>query len=194
MTGFGRTGKPFGYQHWDLEPDILVGGKGMAGGYAPLGGVFAKEAIGEAIDGAGYGMMFHTFGAHPGACAASAEVLRIMADDGLVERCARMGAVLKAKLTNAFSNHPHVAEVRGLGLLQAIELVADRDKMTPYAEAEQVADRVVASALAGGAFFYGGGTGEFRDAVCMGPPFTVTEEELDVLVETLFNAVNEVTM
>ncbi|MDH3644101.1 MAG: aminotransferase class III-fold pyridoxal phosphate-dependent enzyme, partial [Gammaproteobacteria bacterium] len=80
MTGFGRTGLPFGYQHWDICPDILVSGKGLAGGYAPLGGVFATEEIGAAIESSDMTVMFHTFGAHPAACAAAAEVLNIMVE------------------------------------------------------------------------------------------------------------------
>ena len=94
MTGFGRTGKRFGYQHWDITPDILVGGKGMAGGYAPLGGIFATEAIGNVLQEAGLNVMFNTFGAHPAACAAASEVLSIMVEENLVERSARMGELM----------------------------------------------------------------------------------------------------
>ena len=71
MTGFGRTGMPFGFQHWAIEPDIFVSGKGLAGGYAPITGVFATSAIADPIAAAGMNVMFHTFGAHPAACAAA---------------------------------------------------------------------------------------------------------------------------
>ena len=193
MCAFGRTGKPFGHQHWPIEPDILVGGKGLAGGYAPLGCVFATEAIGAAIDAAGYNMMFHTFGAHPAACAAAAEVLNILVRDDLVARSARLGSQLTDRLNNAFSNHPHVAEVRGRGLLQAIEVVADRDPHRPYPLEDQIANRIVARGLENGVFFYGGGTGEFRDVVCMEPPFIIDETHLDQMTGTLLDAVNHVT-
>lgn len=192
MTGFGRTGLPFGHQHWPVAPDLLVGGKGMAGGYAPLGGVFATEAIGTAIDAAGYNVMFHTFGAHPGACAAAAEVLSIMAEENLVERARQLGDRLATRLKEAFSNHPHVAESRGRGLLQGIEIVADRGTLAPFPKTDQIAARVVQAALGRGVFFYAGGTGEFRDAILLGPPFIVTENEIDTMAEVLREAVDEV--
>ncbi|MCZ6617128.1 MAG: aminotransferase class III-fold pyridoxal phosphate-dependent enzyme [Gammaproteobacteria bacterium] len=193
MTGFGRTGTPFAFQHWDITPDILVAGKGLAGGYAPLGGVFASENVGTAIGSAGMNVMFNTFGAHPAACAAGAEVLTIMVEENLVERSAEMGALLQKRLIDTFSNHPHVAEVRGRGLLQAIEIVRERDTLTPFDEADNVSNRIVANALKKGVFFYGGGTGEVRDIVCMGPAFIIEEQHIETMVEVLLESLNEVT-
>ncbi|MEM8766345.1 MAG: aminotransferase class III-fold pyridoxal phosphate-dependent enzyme [Pseudomonadota bacterium] len=190
MTGFGRTGKPFGYQHWDFEPDILVGGKGLAGGYAPLGGVFASTAIGEAIREAEMNVMFHTFGAHPAACAAAAEVLNILTEENLVERAALMGEKLQNALRDRLGQHPHVAEVRGRGLLQAVEIVADRDSLEPFPEADGISGRIVAEGLKEGVFFYGGGTGDYRDVVCMGPPFIIEDEHVAVMADTLATAIN----
>jgi adenosylmethionine-8-amino-7-oxononanoate aminotransferase len=192
MTGFGRTGQPFGYQHWPVTPDILVAGKGLAGGYAPLGGVFATEAIGNAIESAGMNVMFHTFGAHPAACAAAAEVLTIMQEESLVERARLMGEELQQKLLATFAQHPHVAEVRGLGLLQAIEVVRDRDSLELYEESAQITRRIVSRALEAGVFFYGGGTGTVRDIICLGPPFTIESSHIDTMAEVLLDAVNQV--
>ncbi len=193
MTAFGRTGKHFGFQHWYITQDNLMAVKELAGGYAPLGGVFATETVGKAIQEAGMNVMFNTFGAHPAACAAGAEVLTIMVEENLVERSARMGTLLQKTLTNAFSNHPHVAEVRGRGLLQAIEIVKERDKLTPFERTDNITNRIVGNALKKGVFFYGGGTGEVRDIVCMGPPFIIEERHIETMVEVLLNAVNEVT-
>ena len=192
MTGFGRTGTKFGFQHWDITPDILVSGKGLAGGYAPLGGVFASSMVGEAIAEAKLNVMFHTFGAHPAACAAAAEVLRIMIEEDLVTRARESGVKLAEKLQARLGQHPHVAEIRGRGLLQAIEIVRDRDTLEPYPEADNISGRVVANALKQGVFFYGGGTGEFRDMVCMGPPFIIDDSHIDTMVETLASAVESV--
>jgi adenosylmethionine-8-amino-7-oxononanoate aminotransferase len=192
MTGFGRTGKPFAFQHWPFSPDILISGKGLAGGYAPLGGVYATDAIATAIEAAKLNVMFHTFGAHPAACAAAAEVLTILVEEQLVERARKMGSLLQAKLLSRLADHPHVAEVRGRGLLQAVEIVEDRSSLTPYPESDQIATRVVASALKEGVFFYGGGTGEIRDIVCMGPPYIVEESHLDQMVEALSRAIDSV--
>lgn len=193
MTGFGRTGRDFGFQHWPITPDILVSGKGLAGGYAPLGGVFGTEKIGAALESAGYGVMFNTFGAHPAACAAAAEVLTIMREENLVARAAVLGERLTALLNDAFGNHPHVAEVRGRGLLQAIEIVRDRDTLEHFPQADDITNRVIAKALQKGVFFYGGGTGEVRDIVCMGPPFIIDEAALADMVSVLKETVDEVT-
>ncbi len=193
MTGFGRTGKRFGYQHWPITPDVLVSGKGLAGGYAPLCGIFATAKVGQPIVDAGMNVMFHTFGAHPAACAAADEVLRIMSEEALIARAAEMGDHLSRRLTETFSNHPHVAEVRGRGLLQAIEIVADRGTLEPFAADARITDRVLGAGLERGVFFYPGGTGEVRDIVCMGPPFTVTEAEIDHMVDVLHESLDAVT-
>ena len=190
MTGFGRTGLPFGYQHWDIRPDILVSGKGLAGGYAPLGGVFATEEIGAAIEAAGMAVMFNTFGAHPAACAAAAEVLEIIVEEDLVDRAAQMGKALRQRLLEAFADHPNVAEVRGVGLLQAIEVVKDRQTLEPFPAADAVSNRIVGAGIERGVFYYGGGTGEVRDIVCMGPPFIIDHGHIDSMVEVLIDSVN----
>ena len=193
MTGFGRTGERFGYQHWAGTPDVLVAGKGLASGYAPLTGVFATEAIGAAIDGAGWNVMFHTFGAHPAACAAANEVLAILDEEGLVARAAQLGEQLQARLRSELADHPHVAEVRGRGLLQAVEIVADRSTLTPYPEAADMAGRVAAAALRHGVWFYAGGTGPVRDIVMIGPPFTLSEAQVEQIVTALAAAIDEAT-
>lgn len=190
MTGFGRTGRNFACQHFHIEPDILVAGKGLAGGYAPIGGIFASNAIGDAIRGAGYSVMFHTFGAHPAACAGAAEVLAILAEERLVEQSAQLGQYLQEGLLERLADHPHVAEVRGLGMLQAIEVVADRDTLVPFAEAANLTGNIISAGLERGVFYYGGGTGAVRDVVCLGPAFTTTRAELDVMADVLLQAVD----
>ncbi len=192
MTGFGRTGLDFGFQHWDFEPDILISGKGLAGGYAPLGGVFAREAIGSAIENAGYQVMFNTFGAHPAACAAAAEVLNILREEDLVNTSRDQGAYFHNALNDAFAGHPNVAEVRGRGLFAAIEVVANTESLEKFPVDAAVSGKIVVNGLKNGVFFYGGGTGEIRDIICMGPPLTITEDEIDVVVSTLRKSVDEV--
>lgn len=191
MTGFGRTGRNFAYQHWGGEPDVLVAGKGLASGYAAITGIFATEAIADAIDGAGLNVMFHTFGAQPAACAAADQVLAILADEGLVGRAAKLGDRLLADLRGALGNHPHVAEVRGQGLLLALEIVQERSTLTCYPEAAGVTGRVVAAGLRHGVCFYPGGTGTVRDIVVLGPPFTITEAHIDRIVAALTAAIDE---
>ena len=192
MTGFGRTGSKFGYQHWPIEPDILVGGKGLAGGYAPLGGVFATEKIGGAIESAGFQVMFNTFGAHPAACAAATEVLNIMQEENLVESAKVKGEYLLERLNDSLSQHPNLGEVRGKGLLAAVELVKDRETLEHFPEELSITDKIVSRGLKKGVFFYGGGTGNVRDLVCFGPTFTITESQLDQVVDTFIDCVNDV--
>lgn len=192
MTGFGRTGKCFGYQHWDIEPDLLVAGKGLAGGYAPIVGIFARNDIAETIAAADMNVMFHTFGAHPAACAAATEVLRILSDEHLVARAEQMGDLLRARLEERFAQHPNVAEIRGRGLLQALEIVADRDTLEPFPATAEITNRVVGAALRKGVFFYGGGTGVIRDIICLGPPFIIDETDIDRMVSVLGEALDEV--
>jgi hypothetical protein len=193
MTGFGRTGERFGFQHWPIEPDVLVAGKGLAGGYAPIAGVFATTKVAQPIAAAGQSVMFHTFGAHPAACAAACEVLKILTEEHLVDRAARMGDRLARRLHEAFDAHPHVAEVRGRGLLQAIEVVADRETLEPFPEDARITDRIVGAALARGVFFYPGGTGAVRDILCLGPPFTIEEADVERMASVLLDSVNDVT-
>ncbi|MCX7064994.1 MAG: aminotransferase class III-fold pyridoxal phosphate-dependent enzyme [Proteobacteria bacterium] len=192
MTGFGRTGKPFGFQHWDIEPDIFVSGKGLAGGYAPITGVFATSAVADPIAAAGMNVMFHTFGAHPAACAAANEVLRLMTQEQLLQRVVTTGERLQRRLKEVLGNHPNVAEVRGRGLLQAIEIVKDRASLEPFDVSANITNRLVGTALKRGVFFYGGGTGDIRDILCMGPPFIIGDTEIELMVRVLSESLDEV--
>lgn len=194
MTGFGRTGTRFGYQHWDFMPDILVGGKGLAGGYAPITAVASTEKVAQALASAGFDVMFHTFSAHPAACAAADKVLQILDEEDLIAQVAPKGSMLMTQLQGAFSNHPHVAEIRGKGLLQAIEIVENRDTLKPYEANKRIGGRVANLALEKGVSFYPGGNGIVQDVVVIGPPFTIDEEQISVIVRTLSEAIDEVTL
>jgi adenosylmethionine-8-amino-7-oxononanoate aminotransferase len=113
-------------------------------------------------------------------------------EEELVARAALMGAMLLERLQEAFREHPHVSEVRGRGLLQAIEIVSDRETLTPFPAEAQITQRVVAAALDRGVFFYAGGTGEMRDIVCLGPPFIIEERHVDQMVSVLRQSVDAV--
>ena len=192
MTGFGRTGAKFAHQHWGVTPDILVSGKGLAGGYAAICGVFATREVAAPIVEAGFDVMFHTFAALPSACAAADAVLGILEREHLVERAAVLGARLADQLNNRLGQHPNVAEVRGLGLLQAVEIVRDRETLEPFDQGERITNRIVGQGLKHGVFFYPGGTGAVRDILCLGPPFVATEAEIDLMAEVLSRSIDEV--
>lgn len=191
MTGFGRTGRNFAIEHWGVTPDILVGGKGLSGGYAAMGGVYTTEAVVAPIAAAGHNFMFFTFGAQSSACAISDRVLQIMEDENLVERSAKLGNVLASKLHAEFDDHPHVSEIRCLGLFAGIELVADRSPKSWYPASSGFAAKVVAEGIANGIWVYPAGAGQpVQDAVMIGPPFTVTEDDLDTIVSALRRAID----
>jgi adenosylmethionine-8-amino-7-oxononanoate aminotransferase len=194
MTGFGRTGRAFGIDHWGVVPDILVGGKGLSGGYAPMGGVYTRTAITQTLADKGQGFMFFTYGAHSSACAISDRVLQLMQDEALVPRCESVGAALKARLTDVFADHPHVSQVRGLGLMLGVELVAERDPHRWFPAGARLAQSVVQQALARDVWVYPAGAGDpVQDAVMLGPPFTISDGELDRLVDVLVASVDAAT-
>jgi adenosylmethionine-8-amino-7-oxononanoate aminotransferase len=184
MSGFGRTGRKFAVDHWGVTPDIMTGGKGLAGGYAPIGGVYATDAVIEPMIEAGMDMMFYTFTGHHASCAIADQVLEIMEREDLVARAARMGDLLRERLAR-LEAHPNVAEVRGLGLLQAVELVRDKETLERFPASERFVQRVSSIGLQKGVFFYPAGSGEAQDIVLLGPPFTITEDEIDMLATVL---------
>ncbi len=188
MTGFGRTGRRFGVDHWGIEPDVLVSGKGLSSGYAPIAGVFAREEVVAPIAERGDDVMFYTYSAHPGACAAACAVLDILEREHLVERAAKLGEQLRERL-EGLAQHPNVAEVRGRGLLFGVELVRDRETLEPFPASAGLTGKVVGAGLGEGVFFYPGGSGAARDVVVLGPPFIVGEPDLDQIASVLERAI-----
>lgn len=188
MTGFGRTGRPMAVDHWGVVPDILVGGKGLTGGYAPMGGLFAREEVIEPIAARGDELMFFTYSGHPASCAAASTVLRILEDEKLVERCAERGARLRARL-EPLASHPHVAEIRGRGLLLGVEIVKDRDGLEPFPAEAGITGKIVAAGLGEGVFFYPGGCDPARDVITLGPPFVIGDAEIDRIAVALEAAI-----
>ncbi|MEO8538153.1 MAG: aspartate aminotransferase family protein [bacterium] len=190
MSGFGRTGKRFAVEHWNVEPDILVGGKGLAGGYAPMGGVYATDEVVAPLVAERQDLMFYTFSAHPASCAAADKVLEIMEREDLVARSERMGALLRERLAG-IESHPNVAEVRGLGLMLGVEFVKNRQTMERFAPEARFAAKVQSAGLKHGVFFYASGSGPVQDALLIGPPFTINGEDIDLMVDTLAVAIDE---
>ncbi|MDO8289747.1 MAG: aminotransferase class III-fold pyridoxal phosphate-dependent enzyme [Parvibaculum sp.] len=190
MVGFGRTGKRFAAEHFGLEADIMVAGKGLAAGYAPICGVFATDAVVAPLAEKGIAPMFYTYSGHPGACAAADKVLEIMEREDLVARSAEKGEALRTRLEAALGQHPNVAEIRGRGLFFGLEIVADRETLDMYPIEKAMTQRIVAAGLKDGVFFYSGGTGAVRDIICIGPAFNVEDGELDHMVEVLKRAID----
>ena len=185
MTGFGRTGVDFSSNFYNLRPDILVAGKGMAGGYAAISGTYSTDEIADSILKAGYEVMFHTFAALPQSCAASTTVLKILRRENLCEGVNPLGEQLKQKLISELGQHPLVAEIRGQGLLIGVEIVKEKEGLISFDEKEKITNQIVGKGLENGVFFYPGGTGEYRDIICLGPAFIINEEDINLMVSTL---------
>lgn len=191
MTGFGRVGEDFASNLYDIEPDILIAGKGMGGGYAAIGGTYSTDRIADSIQAAGYEVMFHTFAALPQSCAASAEVLKILREENLCQKVPSLGEKILDQLNSEIGQHPHVAEIRGKGLLIGIEIVEDKSSLKPFDESKKITTQVMAKGLEKGVFLYPGGTGEYRDIICLGPAFIIGDAEINLMVKALKESIDQ---
>ena len=188
MTGFGRTGRWFATEWSGVVPDIMTCGKGMSGGYVPVGGVLAAERVVSALARSPGGFVHgFTFSHNPVTAAACLATLEILEKEGLVERAALMGGKALARLA-ALGSHPHVGDVRGRGLMIGVEVVADKEARRPFRRAEGRAEAVAAEAFRRGLVTYpggGGASGRDGDVVMLAPPFVVTEAELEEMAAIL---------
>ena len=196
MTGVGRTGRPLALERWGVTPDLVVLAKGLSSGYAPVGAVLAHRKIPDAIqNGSGRFVHGHTYGQHPVSMAVGAAVLRHMEEHGLVERSDRMGQILIARLFDALADLPVIGDIRGVGLFAGVELVANPATKEPFPAELRVAERIGAEAFRRGLVTYpgsGGVDGSRGDHILVCPPFVITEEEIEILVETLRQAIETV--
>ena len=196
MTGFGRTGRWFGIDHSEVQPDILVAAKGATSGYTPFGFAAASGEVHDAIIGGGGFVHGFTYSHHVVGSAVAAEVLRILETEALVDASAAKGERLRARLQSALGDHPHVGEIRVHGLFAGLELVADREPREPFPRSEKVAERIVRGARAKGLLVYSGtgmADGTNGDAILFGPPFVVTDDELATIVARLAEAIDLAT-
>jgi adenosylmethionine-8-amino-7-oxononanoate aminotransferase len=186
------VGEDFASNLYDIEPDILIAGKGMGGGYAAIGGTYSTDKIADSIQAAGYEVMFHTFAALPQSCAASAQVLKILREESLCEKVPTLGEKILDKLNSEIGQHPNVAEIRGKGLLIGIEIVEDKSTLKPFDESRKITSKIMEKGLEEGVFLYPGGTGEYRDIVCLGPAFIIGDTEIDLMVNALKKSIDAV--
>jgi adenosylmethionine-8-amino-7-oxononanoate aminotransferase len=186
VTGWGRTGRTFGIEHWDAEPDLIVTAKGLAGGYLPLSAVIFSDEIGAAFAEARTPFVHNlTYEAHPVAAAAALAVVGIIDRDGLVENARRRGERLFGRLHALAGAEPLIGDVRGKGLLAAVELVADRTTKRPLDPGLSAAKRLQRLARDRGLMIYpgAGGDGTAGDQVLVSPPLVVTDDEVDLIVD-----------
>jgi len=194
MCGMGRTGTRHAWEQEGIAPDIQAIAKGLGGGYQPIGAMLASGAIIDTIrQGSGAFQHGHTYLAHPMACAAALGVQQVISEERLLDNVKVLGAHLERRLTERFGNHRHVGDIRGRGLFQAIELVADRATRTSFDPALKLNQRIKAAAFEGGLACYPmGGTvdGRIGDHVLLAPPYIATAEDIDMIVDRLGHAVD----
>jgi adenosylmethionine-8-amino-7-oxononanoate aminotransferase len=194
MCGMGRTGTLHACEQEGVVPDLMTIAKGLGGGYQPIGAVLAQKAIVDAFErGSGLFQHGHTYLGHPVACAAALAVQQVIVRDDLLAAVRRQGEGLAARLAAALGEHPNVGDLRGRGLFRGIELVADRASKAPFDPALRLHARIKAQAMARGLMVYPmGGTidGQRGDHVLLAPPFTVSDGELDAIVERLAQALD----
>jgi len=195
MTGFGRTGRWFGLDHWAVRPDMLVAAKGATSGYWPFGFVAASDEVHATVTGGSGFIHGFTYSHGPVAAAVAGEVLRILESEQLVEASATKGERLLGRLRDRLGDDPHVGEIRGRGLLIGIELVADRATREPFPRAARITEAVVRAARDRGLLVYSGtgnANGIDGDTILLGPPFTISDAELELVVERLAEAIESV--
>jgi adenosylmethionine-8-amino-7-oxononanoate aminotransferase len=194
LTGMGRTGAWFAFEHFDLMPDIMAVGKGLSGGAAPLSAMIAKrEIVDQIAEGSGFFNHAQTYSHTPVICAAGLATLRYLKRHRLVERCRELESLFFQKLSR-LRDHWAVGDIRGKGLLAGIEFVQDRTTREPFPRAERFAERVASKAFEKGLILWpnvGHVDGINGDVIMVAPPFIITEEQLTELVALFESSLNE---
>jgi adenosylmethionine-8-amino-7-oxononanoate aminotransferase len=199
MSGMGRSGRNFAIDHWNVMPDILVAAKGLASGYAPLGAVIVSQHVVEVI-ASGTGSFIHgfTYSSHPISLAAGRAVLGVIKRNQLVdgadsEREATIASKLKQRLAD-LRDLSSVGDVRGIGLLWAIEFVSDKSDKTPFPLEQNFSGRVGQAAVERGLLVYpvqGCANGDCGDHILIAPPAVISQEQIDWSCEQLAAAIEE---
>jgi adenosylmethionine-8-amino-7-oxononanoate aminotransferase len=188
MTGMGRTGRWFAFEHWGVLPDLMVLGKGMSGGYFPLSAMIAREDLVDRLKEKTGGFVHgHTFSHHTVACAVGLAVLRFIQEHGLVDRSRQQGKYLLERLEE-LKSFPFVGDVRGKGLMTAIEFVKDQATKEPFPRSDRFTERVIDHAFELGLILYPGTgfvDGVNGDMVMVGPPLIIERNQIDEIMDLL---------
>ncbi|MGV0879845.1 aspartate aminotransferase family protein [Martelella sp. FLE1502] len=193
VTGFGRLGSMFGSDHYGLKPDLITIAKGLTSAYAPLSGTIVSDKVWKALEQGtdengpiGHGW---TYSAHPIGAAAGVANLKLIDELGLVKNAAETGAYLRAAMKDALADHPHVGDIRGEGMLMAVEFVKDRESRTFYDPSEKVGPNLAAALISEGVIARAMPEG---DILGYAPPLCLTREEADQIVAATKKAVTTV--
>ena len=193
VTGFGRLGTMFGSEHYGLKPDLITIAKGLTSAYAPLSGSIVSDRMWKVLEQGtdengpiGHGW---TYSAHPICAAAGVANLKLIDDLNLVSNAAEVGGYLNASMKEALGDHPNVGDIRGEGLLCAVEYVADKADATPLDPAAKVGAAISAAMLERGVIAR---TMPQGDITGFAPPFCITRAEVDTVVAATADAVKTV--
>lgn len=196
MTGFGRTGKMFAYQHFNMVPDIVSMGKAISGGYFPLAAVGITKKVFEGMsENNGNFPPGYSWSGNPLGAAVSVAVMKYLKEHNLVENCAKMGAYMKEQIEKKILPHPTVGDVRGKGLMIGIELVKDKKTKECFPASDKYAAKVQDEALNQNMIIeasQGCNKGQSGDALVISPAFVITKEEVDKIVDRLEKVITKV--
>ena len=188
ITAFGRTGTMFALNHWGVEPDMIQFAKAITSGYFPFGGIGVSDPIADVLDTADTVWMHaFTYSAHPVGCAVALKTIEIIEKEQLPDQAASKGDRLLQNLQAALSDHPHVGDVRGKGLMCAVEYVEDKATKAEFPAEDGIGIRLHAETQNRGLFSRLRG-----DVFCLAPPFVTTDEQLDRMVEIICEATDAV--
>jgi adenosylmethionine-8-amino-7-oxononanoate transaminase len=191
-TGFGRTGKLFASEHADISPDLLCLGKGITGGYLPLAATLSTEKIFDAFLGEPHDFRAfyygHTYTGNPLAAAVAVANLQLFEKERVIERIQPLIGHLRDGLAERFERHPHVADIRQWGLMAGVELVEDRRRRQPYPHSKMVGALAARAARKAGVLIR-----PLGDVIVFMPPLSITEAEIDLVLDAALQGINEVT-
>jgi adenosylmethionine-8-amino-7-oxononanoate aminotransferase len=181
ICGFGRTGRMFAVEHWDIVPDIIALAKGIVSTYLPIAATVVKKEIADAFAGE-ENKLIHTltFSGHPVSAAAALKNIEILEDENMVENSAVVGAYLKEQLEGLMVDHPIVGDVRGLGLLVQVDFVSDRSSKEPFPKDAMLQARLNEGFRKRGLILRAAG-----DTMSIGPPICITRDEVDEIVHAI---------
>ncbi|MBZ5788971.1 aspartate aminotransferase family protein [Burkholderia contaminans] len=187
MTGIGRTGRWFGFQHWNVEADILCVAKGLGAGYYPTSAIVTRAGLTDPILASGGFQHGYTYAGNPLASATALAVIDVIEREGLVEHAAETGDYLRGLLDSLATRHDFIGDVRGRGFLLALEYVAERDTKTPFDPALRFGEQVTRAAREQGVIVYPRKSlmGETGDHTLIAPPLITTRAQCDEIVERL---------
>lgn len=193
LSGMGRTGKPLAYQHYGVKPDLVALAKGLGAGYYPIAAMLAREELVDAVMKSGGFQHGHTYAGNPLACATGLAILNAMEEEKVVENAAEQGAYLRARLEELQAKHAIIGQVRGIGLLQGIEFVADQVSKKPFPASDNIFSRITQIAKKNGLLIYPRRSlnGLEGDHVLITPRLNIPRQEVDQIIELLDRSLSE---